>query len=369
MAGSAKNTPGLFYMQELSVNEVDRLCRCEEVIEEHLQTFVDVGLALLEIRDSKLYRQYFETFEDYCQKRWKMTVGRAKQLISSVKVISNLKSGTDTIVSPTHESQVRPLAPLSKEEQKEAWTEATNGDEHPTAAKVTKIARKVLEKRTSLPVSDGASVVYHHLQEDEIVALSEAGFTHAEIAEKLGKSARAVRHILEHGKIRRAGETKVFRDDLSHTAQQKFDLAVKQEKHRLAVMAQAVIKRDVEKGIKEYFLAIAPKLKAEQEEAQRIIKGRKGFIGLKTYKKILACLHPDRGTLNREGEELKKIYEEAFRAWRSLERLVLDEKASPTPVDSKSSPMPNTAEEWEEALKKAKQARKDRRNRSGMKVV
>ena len=45
-----------------------------------------------------------------------------------------------------------------------------------------------------------------------------------------------------------------------------------------------------------------------------------------TYRKILACLHPDRV----RDEVLKKRYEEAFRLFTELEKRVLDEKQSPT---------------------------------------
>ena len=50
----------------------------EAVIERGRQTFVDVGLALLEIRHRRLFReQGFATFTDYCRQRWQFTPVRA----------------------------------------------------------------------------------------------------------------------------------------------------------------------------------------------------------------------------------------------------------------------------------------------------
>lgn len=68
----------------LSPTESTRLQKCEAVIEKGLQTFIEVGNALLEIRDSRLYRQDYGTFEDYCRKRWKISRAHAYRLIEAV---------------------------------------------------------------------------------------------------------------------------------------------------------------------------------------------------------------------------------------------------------------------------------------------
>lgn len=66
------------------------------------------------------------TFEDYCRERWKMVASRARQLIGAAQIVGNLQSVTN--VTPTHESQVRPLAGLEPDEQREAWKAATASD-------------------------------------------------------------------------------------------------------------------------------------------------------------------------------------------------------------------------------------------------
>jgi len=51
------------------------LQRLETQIENGLQTFLQVGLALKEIRDSGLYKE-FGTFEQYVSKRWELSSRR-----------------------------------------------------------------------------------------------------------------------------------------------------------------------------------------------------------------------------------------------------------------------------------------------------
>jgi hypothetical protein len=79
----------------LSIEQSDRLRVCEAVIEKGLQTFVDVGNAFLEIRETGLYRQEFDTFEDYCRKRWHMTYRRAAQLMAAAETVQNLNHGSE----------------------------------------------------------------------------------------------------------------------------------------------------------------------------------------------------------------------------------------------------------------------------------
>ena len=96
-----------------------RLAECEEVIERGLNTFVDVGNALLEIRDSKLYRENYNTFEEYCRDRWGWERRHAYRLMDAAKVFDNVSERTQIV--PTSEWQARPLTTLEPEEQREAW--------------------------------------------------------------------------------------------------------------------------------------------------------------------------------------------------------------------------------------------------------
>jgi len=67
-----------------------RLAELETVIERGQRTFVEVGKALAEIRDSRLYKEEFGTFEDYCREKWGWTRVRAYQLIDAAGVAESL---------------------------------------------------------------------------------------------------------------------------------------------------------------------------------------------------------------------------------------------------------------------------------------
>jgi hypothetical protein len=89
----------------------------ERTIEAGQQTFVEVGLALTEIRDSKLYRADFETFDQYCQKRWGWSQKRASHLIIASEVVKMLPVKDSTIVE--NEGQARQLAKVPAEKRVE----------------------------------------------------------------------------------------------------------------------------------------------------------------------------------------------------------------------------------------------------------
>lgn len=103
----------------LTTIETERLSALETTIEQGLQTFVEVGNALMEIRDSRLYRATFGTFEEYCRERWGVSKPYATQMIQAAKTVGNLVA--IATVLPTNEAQVRPLTKLSSEQQLTVW--------------------------------------------------------------------------------------------------------------------------------------------------------------------------------------------------------------------------------------------------------
>lgn len=127
-----------FYTMEiLNIDESHELERCEVVIKQGLQTFIEVGQALMTIREKRLYRIGFKTFEDYCTHKWGMVQQSATRLIRAYETVTNLQSEPMGSVLPQSERQIRPLTSLEPEIQKEVWTEVvkTHGD-NITAAKV-----------------------------------------------------------------------------------------------------------------------------------------------------------------------------------------------------------------------------------------
>lgn len=126
-----------------------RLAECERVIERGLNTFVEVGAALLEIRDSRLYKDNYSTFEDYCRERWGIEKRHAYRLMDAAGVVENVSNWTQIL--PTNEAQVRPLTGLSPETQAQVWQQVI--DTAPagkiTAAFVQETVEKVIMPHVS----------------------------------------------------------------------------------------------------------------------------------------------------------------------------------------------------------------------------
>lgn len=136
-------------MEVLNKDELNELERCEVVIKQGLQTFVEVGQALLTIRDKRLYRSGFRTFEEYCDVKWEIGKAYAFRLIGAAEVISNLSPRGDIL--PKNEKEARSLAGLEPEIQQEAWAAIVHqhGDKI-TASKVKEIADQFKEVNTEL---------------------------------------------------------------------------------------------------------------------------------------------------------------------------------------------------------------------------
>jgi len=133
----------------ITLEERSRLFQLEETIRQGLNTFVDVGNALLEIRDKRLYRQEYSTFEDYCREQWNMKQSQAYRLMDSAKVLDNLQSSPIGELLPTNEAQARPLSSLEPEEQIEAWKRVITStpEGKVTAAVVLKAVKEVEQER------------------------------------------------------------------------------------------------------------------------------------------------------------------------------------------------------------------------------
>jgi hypothetical protein len=131
--------------EALTITESAKLTDCERIIESGLQTFVEVGTALSEIRDSKLYRMEYGTFEDYCRERWGMSRSYAHRMIDSSEVVQMLPMGN----IPTSERQARPLAKLPAAEQAPAWQDAVQTAKAEERKVTAKDVEQAVERRTS----------------------------------------------------------------------------------------------------------------------------------------------------------------------------------------------------------------------------
>lgn len=128
----------------LTTTEQTHLAELEAVIETGLQTFYEVGNALAAIREARLYRADYATFEDYCRERWQMSRAYAYRMIGAAEVVENLSPIGD-IVPPVNESQARPLTGLAPKQQRQAWQKANEaaGEGKVTAVHVRAAADEV----------------------------------------------------------------------------------------------------------------------------------------------------------------------------------------------------------------------------------
>lgn len=126
----------------LTTPEQDRLVELEGVVDRGLGTFVEVGLALKEIRDNKLYRTKHATFENYCQQRWRLSRIHGHRLIEAAGVARDLLPIGNNLL--TCEAQARELVPLSPEERRRVWIEVSApGQPAPTAERIKNVIREL----------------------------------------------------------------------------------------------------------------------------------------------------------------------------------------------------------------------------------
>lgn len=105
----------------LSAQEAKRYAACKQQITDGLQTCFDTGVALIEIRDGKLYRDEFDTFGDFCQQAYQIGRSYAYRLIESAEI---------------------KMSPIGDKIQNEAQARALASVPEPLRPKVIKLAEK-----------------------------------------------------------------------------------------------------------------------------------------------------------------------------------------------------------------------------------
>ena len=184
----------LVVYEQLTLVELDRLTELEAIVEQGLQTFVEVGLALLAIRDERLYRQTHGTFVDYLAERWQMSESQGYRLIDAGRVAE--------LISPigeiANEAQARELVPLLDDEAEllDTWRElrAEHGDkltaEKVRAAVDDRLRRDQVLSYMGSSASDewntpqeffAAAVVPHHPRHEVVLVLGRADVHRLEV--------------------------------------------------------------------------------------------------------------------------------------------------------------------------------------------
>src|SRR6266404_8058402 len=120
----------------LTIQERARLQVLEGVVERGLGAFLEVAAALLEIRDSRLYRETHSTFEDFVRDRFQLARSTAYGLMDASRVAANV-SPEGHGLSLSHLRALAPLEPTTQRELAPVVSEVTVAE-----------ARRVIRRRT-----------------------------------------------------------------------------------------------------------------------------------------------------------------------------------------------------------------------------
>lgn len=195
----------------LTQAEAQHLTALEQIVRKGLETFLEVGEALLQIRDERLYRSSHASFEEYCRDKWKFTSRQANRLIGASEVVDNLKR--DQLVSlvpaavPENEAQARPLAALTPTQQIEAARIAATKAKKPTAKQFKQAAREAAEEKPRVCVARKCPTTGKATMEllieviDEAQTMVRAGRPKETILAKLKAAADMATHINNGGRV------------------------------------------------------------------------------------------------------------------------------------------------------------------------
>ena len=150
----------------LSVNEKIERSTHEERIRRGLIAWTEAGQSLAFIRDNRLYRDEFSTFEEYVEAFWDQKRDWAYKLIGSSEVAKILHSHE---YKPENKGQARSLIPLKHEPNKliSAWDSAIEDSKNgkPTELEVKAAVAKILPKRANVAEGDTPIVTGDRLSE------------------------------------------------------------------------------------------------------------------------------------------------------------------------------------------------------------
>jgi hypothetical protein len=173
-SGTAKLDEG-----QLSPAETARLAELEPIIQRGQKTFVEVGTALIEIRERRLYREKHRTFAEYCLEKGHMTAARAYQLCNAAAVVRSLPREKSTIVDT--ESKARELARVPVEARVTVLNAAAARKGKVTAAKIRQAYEDSDILRAARRIRDERKVKQQALRVAERVQAAEGVPPHAQI--------------------------------------------------------------------------------------------------------------------------------------------------------------------------------------------
>lgn len=140
--------------------------RSQAIIERGIQTYLEVGAALREIRDSRLYKKNYSSFEEYCRTRWGWGDRKVNEDIQALEYVERQRErGHADIFTKTQAlTAARAERRQSHRTQKidRPRSVAEEGADMYTLEQVKEITRAVLHHYEELGLEyDGASIDPH----------------------------------------------------------------------------------------------------------------------------------------------------------------------------------------------------------------
>ena len=153
-------------MELLNIQEQEKLKECELVIKTGLETFYQVGQALVEIQESKLYRQDFNTFDEYLQGRWNFGLRHGQRFIQSFEVINNIRPIGRI---PENLEQTKYLAQLDSDLQGYVWGNIINAFETITGKIVEQEVKKHKQLNEAVKEVKSKPMLYQFETQEELI--------------------------------------------------------------------------------------------------------------------------------------------------------------------------------------------------------
>ncbi len=145
--------------KRLSGKECLRRNELIELIDSKYRDFLDCAIALVELRDSRLYRDTHDTFDKFCEERWDLSRRHVDRMIASADVAISMTQ------PPENERQLRELTSVPEEDRDDVMEEARQvakkDDRTVTAKDIVKVVKdkkkKVKEDSGAKPDLGGAA--------------------------------------------------------------------------------------------------------------------------------------------------------------------------------------------------------------------
>ena len=176
----------------LSKRELIDLTVAEEIIESHKKSFLEVGAALVAIKDGRLYRATHKTFEEYLDGRWSFKKSRAYQLMSASEDRQSLSTVVDVLELPTNERQVRELAKAPKEKQAKVANEVAEKARQEKRKPTAKDYKEAVEDLQYDDVEDDDEEIEMPVQ----ISAAELAVANAAIGKKIVSAIDAAKKLL-----------------------------------------------------------------------------------------------------------------------------------------------------------------------------